>query len=553
MTTIASRAALGEIQRRVNEHLKAAGPMEFARYFLPALVTGAEAEIHTALNDWHVRETRRPPGALDAFAAPRGHGKSTAGVEIPALYHVAYCSRRFVVIASDTATQAEERLATIVSEVENNQKLHAAFPELRPALDERGQLVKWTDRDVQFACGCRIIAVGAGKSVRGARKGAQRPDLLLLDDLEDETSVASDSGLEKRLRWILRVALGLASPIEGISALWVGTILSRAALLNKATGAALDEGQERPEWARAWTPHVFSAEVRGSEKRDTIVVLDVEDEETGQIRKVVQRNADGKPLTYSVGAPMWSELTRSDLARIRFKLGALSYAAEYLSDPVDDGTTMLAAPRIANYLNPTAEPLSRIVQLPGGRIVSVSEMSRAAALDPAYAEGDSNDPDLAAIVVAGAYAGETFLLDAWLGRDPHGQHDRLVGMAVQWECYAAGVESVAAQATTASAAALDGRVPIIRMTRDKAKGGKVRRALSLAVRLGDKDRPETSRVWALPGYLRDFPESGASAVQQLVRFPHGRYDDAVDATVDAVAIAHRAVPFGGADDAPLSG
>lgn len=552
MTTyVPARAAIAELQRRVNDHLRDAGPMPFASYFLPHLVTGAFSPLHDELNAWHVRETRRPPGAMDAFGAPRGHGKSTAGVEIPAIYHASYCTRRFQVLASDTYDQAVQRLATVIDEVENNVKLRAAFPNLRPKLDGKGQSERWRDDDIVFACGCRIMAAGAGKSLRGARKGAQRPDAIYFDDLEDDASVATPKALEKRLRWITRTALGLASPIEGISALWVGTILSRASLLNQATGAAMDEGQDRPEWARPWTPHVFAAELRDSPKRSTIVVKDEENPETGDTHKVIVKGSDGKPLTYQVGSPMWSELTRSDLALIRYKLGALSYAAEYLSDPVDDGTTILARPRIAKYLNPNDPPMARLIQLPDGRMIPVSSLTRAAALDPQYAKpGDSNDPDLAAIVVAGQYGADSFLLDVWIGRDRHGQAARLVDLAVQWECYAAGVEAVAAQVVTADAAAQDGRVPVIAIPRPADGGGKVRRALGLAVRLGDKDRPETCRVYALPGVLRD-TEHG-NLLDFLERFPHGRYDDPVDATIDAVELAARATTRGEEGSGPRS-
>jgi hypothetical protein len=547
---VTESAVVSAILAQVVRTLREAGPLPWARYFTPHHVSGAFSPLHDDLNDWHVRETKRRPGQLDAFAAPRGHGKSTAGVEIPALYHVAHCSRRFIVLASDTATQAQERLQTVIDEVENNPKLRAAYPDLRPAVDAKGQLVKWTDSDVVFACGCRIIAAGAGKSLRGARKGSTRPDLLLLDDLEDDASVATPESRAKRLRWITRVALGLAGPRERISALWVGTILSRSALLNDATGAALEEGQDRPEWARAWTPHVYAAEVRGSAQKPTIVVVDEDDPaRPGQTRKVVVRDADANPLTYAIRVPHRSELTRGDLARIRYTVGALSYAAEYLSDPVEEGTTLLAPPRPAAYVNPDATPLARIVRLPGNRLVPVSAMIRAAALDPQYANdrGD-NDPDLAAVVVAGQYGAETFLLDVWIGRDRHGQASRLVDLAVRWECYAAGVEAVAAQAVTADEAAQDGRVPIVPLT---PVAGKRERALSLSVRLGDRERPETCRVWALPAVEREFPNG--SLLEHLARFPHGRYDDPVDATIYAVELAARATTRGEGGSGPRAG
>lgn len=439
---------------------------------------------------------------------------STVGVEVAALWHAAYCVRRYIVIASDTATQAEKRLATIVEEIEGNEELRAAFPRLRPAMDQRKQLVKWTDSEIALECGCRIVAVGAGRSIRGAKAGATRPDLLLLDDIEDEGSVSSEGTIEKRLRWITRTALALAGPRRGISALWVGTIISRAALLNAVTGAALEPGTPRPEWGRAWSRRVYRAE------------LDVDVEETTVDAE------DGTPVTYRIGRPLWRDLTRADLARIRLAVGPLSYAAEYLSDPVEEGTRLLAPPREALWLNPDAPPLSRIARLPNGQTVPVASMTRAAALDPQYGqERPDADPDLAAVAIVGQYGAWTFLLDGWIGRDRHGQAGRLVDLGTRWAVFAARVESNAAQVLTADAAAQLARIPVVAETSSKDK---VQRALGLAVRLGDREKPETCRVFAMPDALDFLP--------YLRDFPHGRYDDPVDAVVMAVDLATRSAP-----------
>lgn len=535
-TTAAERDAAADAVLAAREIGRRTGPNGFAKVFVPHLVPGEFSPLHDELNEWHLREGRRPPGAMDAFAAPRGHGKTTDGVEIPGLWHAAYCVRRYVVIASDTYSQAVQRIATITSEVENNALLRAAFPTLRPARDAQGQLVAWRDDELAFACGCRIVAVGAGKSIRGAKAGAQRPDLLLLDDLEDKASVATQEALDARLAWIQRVALGLAGPKRGISALWVGTILKRSALLNLATGAALDEGQKRPAWARPWTPHVFRAELPLSDKIATRVVnldtCDV-DPETGEWDLTTGEyvlDDNGEPIEFDVGLPMWPELSRELLAALRYKLGPLAYAAEYLSDPADLANGILAKPRPAHFLNPDDPPLARIIALPDGRIVPVVELVRAAALDPQYAiETQGSDPDLAAWVVAGQYGALTFLLDAWIGRDRHGQARRVVDAAIEWGCYAAAVESNGAQVMTADEAAQLAAIPVVAMP---ATEGKVERALGLAARLGDRDKVETCRVFYLPG--------AEKLVEYLTAFPHGRYKDPVDATVSAVELAARA-------------
>lgn len=519
----AVEATLTALRAQIRER----GPNALGRVVASHLMSGSISPLHEALNAWHVAEADRDPGAMDAYAAPRGHGKSTAGVEIAALWHAANLTRRYIVIASDTYSQAVQRIETISTEILTNDKLRALYPDLRPDYDALGHVVAWRDDELALANGVRIVGVGAGKAIRGAKKGEHRPDLLLLDDLEDETSVATEAAREKRLRWLLRVALALGDNRRPVSALWVGTILSRSSLLNQATGAALDDGQTRPEWSRGWTPHVYRAELDDTPRVETRP----RDPQTGEPAV----DAEGKPLTYLVGEPLWSELTREDLATIRLRVGALSYAAEYLSDPADEATALLAPPRPVSYVNPNAPPMARIIRARNGSLVPVANLTRAAALDPQYAtETGRNDPDLAAVVVAGQHGPDTYLLDAWIGRDRHGQAARLVDLAIRWSCYAAGVEAVAAQAVTADAAAADGRVPIIPMTRGEDK---VARALPLGVRLGERDRPETCRVSYLP--------DAEPVVEYLERFPHGRYDDPVDATVDAVTLAARAAGRGG--------
>ena len=74
------------------------------------------------------------------------------------------------------------------------------------------------------------------------------------------------------------------------------------------------------------------------------------------------------------------------------------------------------------------------------------------------------------------------------------------------------------------------------------------------MRLGDRERPETSRVFILPDADRDTDHG--RLVDFLARFPHGRYDDPVDATVNAVELAHRVAPresSDGAGGAPRAG
>lgn len=507
---LADRGLIDDPAGDLRARIRTGGPMLLGELLMPGAVYGARSPLHDYLNDWHLREVDAAPGAMCAVAAPRGHGKSTAGVELAALYHAANCTRRFQVIISDTYEQARGRVQAIKNAVETNEDLRAAYPKLRQTVNSR-----WAENDLVFACGCRIVAFGAGTAIRGLKHRERRPDLVYLDDLEDEDSVSTPYQIDKRFKWLTRTAMALGDQIKGVSLLWVGTILARDALLNLVTGAALDEGQERPKWAHLWHRAVFRAEVEGSERIPTTAV--VEDPVTHAEYEV----------TYDVGEPMWSELTRVDLARQHGKVGDAAYAAEYMADPVDGKGGILAAPMPATWLNPEYPPRDRLIRTHDGRMVAVSSMTVAAALDPQFAEpGADNDPDLAAIAVVGQHGADTFILDSWVGRDKVGQANRLVTMALKWGAFAAAVEVVAAQVLVADQAAQLGGVPIVR---EPATDGKVVRALSLMVRL----QQERVHNVASEGDNGDLP-------RYITAFPNGRYKDPVDAVVMATNVASRA-------------
>lgn len=534
---LAERGLIPDPMGERRARIRAGGPMLLGELLMPDTVYGARSPLHDFLNDWHLREAAAKPGARTGCAAPRGHGKSTAAVELGALWHAANCTRRFQVIISDTYEQARGRLQAIKNAVETNDELRETYPRLRPSFGSL-EVGTWREADLVFACGCRIVGFGAGTAIRGLKHREARPDLVYLDDLEDEDSVSTAYQIEKRLKWLTRTALALGSPIRGLSVLWVGTILSRDALLNLVTGAALDEGQTRPAWAQMWSPSVYRAEVEGSERIATTAT--VEDPITKAPYTV----------TYDVGEPMWSELTREDLAKIHGGIGDAGYAAEYMADPVDGKGGMLVAPQLATWVNPQYPPRDRLIRWqrtagPGRTaaqgVAAVANMTIAVALDPQFSEvTGSNDPDLAAIVAVGQLGAESFILDAWIGRDKVGQAGRLVTMALKWGAFAAGVEVNAAQVLVADEAAQLAAVPIIR---EQSTEGKEVRALSLSVRLTQG----RVHLLASEGDAADLPK-------YLTAFPNGRYKDPVDATVMAQNIAARATPVqAGAVSAPGTG
>ncbi len=169
-----------------------------------------------------IHESGRP-GEQMARAYPREHAKSVFASLVAPLWSNLNGVRRFGVLLSDTDDQAKEFLDDIRIEVETNELLEAVYPEAC-AWDSEPRYNR-----LAFGNGTRIISAGSGKSLRGARKGAQRPDYIHLDDIENDEEVENPKRRKKKMRWHNRVVKKLGRAAVFII---VGTILHAESFLS---------------------------------------------------------------------------------------------------------------------------------------------------------------------------------------------------------------------------------------------------------------------------------------------------------------------------------
>lgn len=162
-----------------------------------------------------------------AIAAPRGHGKSTAITKAYLLAEVLFKQSRYVLIVSDTESQATLFLNDVKDELKTNEHLIELFQV--DGFDKDTE----TDIEVRMKDGhCfKIAAVSSGGKLRGRKWKNYRPDLILGDDLENEELVYNGERRDKFRRWFY------GSVIPAISAKGkiriVGTILHLDSLLNR--------------------------------------------------------------------------------------------------------------------------------------------------------------------------------------------------------------------------------------------------------------------------------------------------------------------------------
>lgn len=286
-----------------------ADALAFARKYLPHHAPTASPAFH--------RELIELAGSHDrlAAAAPRGHAKSTLLSLIYPLWATATKRRRFVVIVSDTATQATDHLSNIYQELMENDALITDFPHL--ALPDAGHYkekrVKRTTSDFITVGSVSFVAKGAGGGLRGLRRGTLRPDLILVDDLENDENVRTPEQREKLRDWFSKSLSNLFGP-DGGQLFVIGTILHRESLL----AWLLSEGG----------PSVYVKRLYRALDGDTVLWPDV-----------------------------W---TREKLAAKLEEIKSRAFASEYLNDPVDDSLTLFKQAWMDDHRVYSAPPLARV-------------------------------------------------------------------------------------------------------------------------------------------------------------------------------------------------
>lgn len=125
------------------------------------------------------------PDRFVAIAAPRAHAKSSAITLGYGMATLLFRERKFMLLVSDTESQAAQFLGLFKAELQENQDLIELFGLKK---DDKG-LVKFqkdseTDIIVEFEDGhkFRIIAKGSEQKLRGLIWSGSRPDIIMCDD-----------------------------------------------------------------------------------------------------------------------------------------------------------------------------------------------------------------------------------------------------------------------------------------------------------------------------------------------------------------------------------
>ena len=160
-----------------------------------------------------------------AIAAPRYHAKSTAVTHAYTLASVLFRESRYVLIVSDTVTQAVQFLGDIKKELLDNDDLRSLFSVSSFPKDTEDDLIVEMEGGYTF----RIQAKGSEQKLRGLKWANLRPDLIIGDDMENDEIVMNKDRRMKFKRWFYGALIPCVASSGKIRI--VGTILHLDSLL----------------------------------------------------------------------------------------------------------------------------------------------------------------------------------------------------------------------------------------------------------------------------------------------------------------------------------
>ena len=167
-----------------------------------------------------------------AIAAPRYHAKSTAVTHAYTLASVLFRESRYVLIVSDTVTQAVQFLGDIKKELLENDDLRSLFGVKEFPKDTEDDLIVEMEDGWTF----RIQAKGSEQKLRGLKWANLRPDLIIGDDMENDEIVMNKDRRQKFKRWFYGALIPCVSSTGKIRI--VGTILHLDSLLENLMPAS---------------------------------------------------------------------------------------------------------------------------------------------------------------------------------------------------------------------------------------------------------------------------------------------------------------------------
>lgn len=115
---------------------------------------------------------------------------------------------RFMLLIGETEPKAKKLLSGIQAQLEHNKRLKNDY-------GEKFQYGDWSTGDFSTVDGVRFMALGFGQSPRGARESAERPDYIVVDDVDNKKHVNNNDLMSEAVDYITEDVWGCFDSYDG--------------------------------------------------------------------------------------------------------------------------------------------------------------------------------------------------------------------------------------------------------------------------------------------------------------------------------------------------
>ena len=445
------------------------------------------------------------------YSMPRGHAKSTFVSNVFPIHQCYFdCAtdggRKYILIISETEDLSTKFVEYINSQLKFNKKLRE---DLGVIMNE-SKFDNKKDTGMEFVTtkGTMVRAAGMGKALRGARNGAYRPDLVILDDLESMANTNTKELREKNLHWYNSVIEPIG--VEGRTAfLYVGTLVHGNGLLPDILTRIDYESRkyaaivQEPDNMELWMHYCEILDDKTDEEREAKADAFYE-ENRGEMDKGWKT--------------LWSRWTYSALMKKKSTLGTKAFNSEYMNIAYDPDSQIFNEDNIIFF-----DDRDLIDQW--GRKIPLDVYGF---WDLAVGKGNKRD-DYNAVVIIGRdkLTGVMYVLDAWSAKVPAHKALAVAEQKIaEWQPRLFGVETIQMQYEFYRQLQENIMKHGLYSTRLKACNPKAKK----------EDRIQILEPLFETGYLR-LKRSQRLLLEQLLVFPQGEHDDLPDALASAVDLA----------------
>jgi predicted phage terminase large subunit-like protein len=441
-----------------------------------------------------------------AWSVPRGHAKSAYLSNILPLHQIVYNKRHYIIIVSETESMSRKFVSWICDQLKFNKKVIEDFGVLLNV----NKMANESDNQEGFETSNKVKVQSAsiGKQLRGARFGAYRPDLIILDDLESSKNTNTKELRDKNLHWFNSVIMPIGD-ITRSAFVYMGTLVNGNGLLPNVVSRSDFHGK------------IYSAVIGTPDHQEywdefDRILRDQENEDREHDAEVYY--FANKEIMDMGTETLWNDrFPYYELMKIKVNVGSRAFGSEYLNTAIDDESAIFKSSLFQYYDD-------KDLFYPDGRAMNLEIFGF---WDLAIGKNDRSDYNAIVTIGRDRRTGIIYILDAWAKKCPlHIAMEVCIEKIQEYGHTKFGIEAVQAQFDS------------FRQVRDRLiKMGIYRtRVLPILPKGRKEDRIEELEPLIEQGVIR-FKKNQRLMLEMMEQFPSADNDDLPDSLASVVNIA----------------